>query len=49
MEEQFCKMLLIGDEAPDWEAVTTHGKLKLSGFRGKWVVMFSHPADFTPV
>lgn len=48
-EEGFCRMLLIGDEAPDWEAVTTHGKLKLSDFRGKWVVMFSHPADFTPV
>lgn len=41
--------LLIGDCAPEWEANTTHGKCKLSDFRGKWVVMFSHPADFTPV
>lgn len=41
--------LLIGDQAPDWTAVTTHGPLSLSDFSGKWVVMFSHPADFTPV
>ncbi len=39
----------IGEEAPDFEAVTTHGKIRLSDFRGKWVVLFSHPADFTPV
>jgi peroxiredoxin (alkyl hydroperoxide reductase subunit C) len=43
-------MPIIGDLAPDFEAVTTHGKIKLSDYRGKsWVVMFSHPADFTPV
>ncbi len=40
---------LIGEPAPDFEASTTHGQLKLSDLRGKWVVMFSHPADFTPV
>jgi peroxiredoxin (alkyl hydroperoxide reductase subunit C) len=40
----------IGDNAPDFEAVTTVGKIKFSDFaKGKWVVMFSHPADFTPV
>ena len=40
----------IGDQAPDFEAVTTKGKIKLSDFaKDKWVVMFSHPADFTPV
>lgn len=40
----------IGDDAPDFEAITTHGKLKLSEFaEKKWVVLFSHPADFTPV
>lgn len=39
----------IGELAPDWEAVTTHGKKKLSDYKGKWVIMFSHPADFTPV
>lgn len=40
---------LIGEPAPDFEAETTHGPLKLSDLRGKWVVLFSHPADFTPV
>ncbi|MDH7593711.1 MAG: peroxiredoxin [Methanomicrobiales archaeon] len=41
---------ILGEMAPDFEAVTTHGKMKLSDFRGKkWVVLFSHPADFTPV
>ncbi|MFQ3549170.1 MAG: peroxiredoxin [Armatimonadota bacterium] len=42
-------MLLLGDTAPIWEAVTTHGKKSLTDYKGKWVVMFSHPADFTPV
>lgn len=40
----------IGDKAPDFEAVTTKGKIKLFDFaKDKWLVMFSHPADFTPV
>ncbi len=40
----------IGDMAPDFEAVTTKGKIKFSDFaKDKWIVMFSHPADFTPV
>ncbi|MDP9728018.1 peroxiredoxin [Alicyclobacillus tolerans] len=39
----------LNEPAPDFEAVTTQGKLKLSDFRGKYVVLFSHPADFTPV
>lgn len=39
----------LNESAPDFTAVTTHGKLKLSDFKGKWVVLFSHPADFTPV
>lgn len=40
----------IGDYAPDFEAVTTKGKIKFSEFaQDKWVVLFSHPADFTPV
>ena len=39
----------INDAAPDFEAKSTHGPLKLSDFKGKWVVLFSHPADFTPV
>ena len=40
----------IGDIAPDFEAVTTKGKIKFSDFaKDKWIVLFSHPADFTPV
>lgn len=40
----------IGDDAPDFEAVTTKGKLRLSEFaKDKWIILFSHPADFTPV
>ncbi len=35
--------------APLFEAVTTHGKIRLEDFRGSWLVLFSHPADFTPV
>ena len=43
-------MIRIGDIAPDFEAVTTTGKIKFSEFaKGKWTVLFSHPADFTPV
>ena len=39
----------IGETAPDFEAETTHGILRLEDFRGSWLVFFSHPADFTPV
>ncbi|RQD82297.1 MAG: peroxiredoxin [Methanocalculus sp. MSAO_Arc2] len=40
----------IGEVAPDFEAVTTQGMMKLSDYRDKkWVILFSHPADFTPV
>lgn len=40
----------IGDDAPDFDAVTTHGKLRFSKYiDGKWALLFSHPADFTPV
>ncbi len=42
-------MPVIGEPAPDFAAETTQGPLKLSDLKGKWVVMFSHPADFTPV
>jgi peroxiredoxin 2/4 len=35
--------------APDFEAKTTHGVKKLADYKGKWLVLFSHPADFTPV
>ena len=39
----------LNEPAPAFEAPTTHGVKKLSDYRGKWLVLFSHPADFTPV
>lgn len=41
--------LRMGDAAPDFEARTTKGAVRLSAFRGRWLLFFSHPADFTPV
>lgn len=41
--------ITIGSIAPDFEAITTHGKVKLSDIKGSWVILFSHPSDFTPV
>ena len=50
MEENTCITFpVIGEPAPNFEAETTHGPMKLSGLKGKWVILFSHPADFTPV
>ena len=40
---------LLGGKAPDFEALTTQGTLRLSDFEGSWLVLFSHPADLTPV
>jgi peroxiredoxin (alkyl hydroperoxide reductase subunit C) len=45
----YGSMPIIGEPAPDFEALTTGGMMKLSDLKGTWVVMFSHPADFTPV
>lgn len=39
----------LNEAAPYFEAKTTHGVKKLSDYKGKWLVLFSHPADFTPV
>ncbi len=39
----------LNQPAPDFTAPTTHGIKKLTDYRGKWLVLFSHPADFTPV
>lgn len=48
--QEVYKMPLIGDKAPDFTAVTTTGKMKFSDYEpGKWKILFSHPADFTPV
>ncbi len=49
-EEYEYTLPLIGEEFPEIEAQTTEGKVKLpEHFKGKWFVLFSHPADFTPV
>jgi peroxiredoxin 2/4 len=39
----------LNEPAPAFDAVTTHGRRKLTDYKGKWLVLFSHPADFTPV
>ena len=39
----------IGQKAPDFEAITTFGAKTLNDYKGKWLVFFSHPGDFTPV
>lgn len=42
--------LSLGDKAPDFKAVTTHGNLQFSEYvKDHWAILFSHPADFTPV
>lgn len=41
--------LRLGDKAPEFEANTTHGIVHLADFAGNWLMLFSHPADFTPV
>jgi len=48
-EQEIITMPRIGDKAPDFKAKTTHGEKKLADYEGKWLIMFSHPADYTPV
>jgi len=50
MEQQFNRIPVIGEVAPSFEADTTQGHIKFpDDYKGKWVILFSHPADFTPV
>jgi len=39
----------INEPAPEFSANTTHGPKTLADYKGRWLVLFSHPADFTPV
>ena len=49
-EKEIKRMPLLGDDFPEMKVQTTHGEIELPKyFAGKWFVLFSHPADFTPV
>ena len=49
-EERTYAMPMIGDPAPEFRSMTTMGKVNFpEDYKGHWVILFSHPADFTPV
>ncbi|MBO1924643.1 MULTISPECIES: peroxiredoxin [Thiomicrorhabdus] len=49
MENTTFGLPRLNEAAPAFDAVTTHGRKTLEDYKGKWLVLFSHPADFTPV
>ena len=49
-DEMITRLPLIGDKAPAFQALTTNGTVNFpEDYKGKWVLFFSHPSDFTPV
>ena len=48
-DTQPAQLPRINEPAPAFDALTTHGRKSLADYRGKWLILFSHPADFTPV
>ena len=46
--EQVVSFPRLNEAAPDFKAKTTHGERSLADYKGKWLILFSHPADFTP-
>ena len=47
--ENIVSLPRLNEAAPAFDAVTTHGRKTLADYQGKWLILFSHPADFTPV
>jgi len=47
--KEIVSMPRLGEQAPAFEALTTQGTVRLEDFKGSWLILFSHPADFTPV
>ncbi|MEQ9410986.1 MAG: peroxiredoxin [Fuerstiella sp.] len=48
-DQNAASMPRLNERAPDFDATTTHGQKRLSDYSGRWLILFSHPSDFTPV